>query len=44
MGMVAGEKDENEELGKKFKKGKKKGGKLHAKNGKKTLKVHLFVL
>ena len=31
---LAGEKNENEELGKKIKKGKKKGGKLHEKRGK----------
>ena len=31
---LAGEKNENEELGEKNKKGKKKGGKLHEKRGK----------
>ena len=37
----------NEELGKKVffkKKGKKKGGKLHEKKGKKALKIQLFGL
>ena len=37
-----GEKNENEELGEKN--GKKKGGKLHEKKGKKALKMHLFGL
>ena len=31
--MVAGKKNENEELGEKNKKGKKKGGNIHAKKG-----------
>ena len=31
---LLGKKNENEELGKKIKKGKKKGGKLHEKRGK----------
>ena len=33
-----GKKIKNEELGKKLKKGKKKGGKLHEKKGKKAIK------
>ena len=40
-----GKKNENEELGKKIKKGKKKGGKLHEKGEKglkNALKTHLL--
>ena len=39
-----GKKIKNEELGKKLKKGKKKGGKLHEKKGGKAIKMHLFGL
>ena len=36
--IVAGKEMKNEELGEKNQKGKKKGGKLHEKNGEKGLK------
>ena len=36
--------NENEELGEKRKKGKRKGGKLHEKKGEKALKMQLFGL
>ena len=42
--MVAGgKKNKNEELGKKSKKGKKKGGKLHEKRGKGLKNVSFWV-
>ena len=43
--MAAGEKNNNEDLGKNIgKEEKKNSGKLHNKRGKKALKMHLFGL